>query len=199
MAAVSLKLIVGLGNPGPEYEQTRHNAGFWLVDELARRHGGTFRSESKHQAALARIRLGTDEIWLLKPMSFMNRSGGPVSSVLAFYKLTVADMLVAHDEIDLPAGVVRLKEAGGHGGHNGLRDLIAALGAEFWRLRIGVGHPGARPEVVDYVLNRASKQDQLLLDAAVAAGADAIEQMVRDGAQKAMHKLHARPAPPATE
>ena len=199
MAGAPLKLIVGLGNPGPEYEQTRHNAGFWLVDELARRHGGAFRSESKHQAQLARIRLGADELWLLKPMSFMNRSGGPVSSVLSFYKLTPPEMLVAHDEIDLPGGVVRLKEAGGHGGHNGLRDIISALGNEFWRLRIGVGHPGVQREVVDFVLTRPSRQEQALLDESLGSGADAIEQMLRDGAQKAMHTLHARPAPPMTE
>jgi PTH1 family peptidyl-tRNA hydrolase len=132
-------------------------------------------------------------------MGFMNRSGGPVASVLGFYKLTVGEVLVAHDEIDLPAGVVRLKESGGHGGHNGLRDIIAALGSDFWRLRIGVGHPGVQREVVDYVLARASRSDQALLDTAIVAGADAIEHMLRDGAQKAMHKLHARPAPPATE
>ena len=116
MAGAVLRLIVGLGNPGPEYEQTRHNAGFWLVDELARRHGGVFRNESKHSGQLARIKLGSEDVWLLKPMSFMNRSGGPVASVLGFYKLVVADVLVAHDELDLPGGVVRLKHAGGHGG-----------------------------------------------------------------------------------
>ncbi len=194
-----LKLVVGLGNPGPEYARTRHNAGFWLVDELARRHGGTFRAEGKHQGELARIRLGTQELWLLKPMSFMNRSGGPVSSVLQFYKLTPREMLVAHDEIDLPAGVVRLKDAGGHGGHNGLRDIIAAQGDQFWRLRVGVGHPGVKTQVVDFVLTRASADEQRLIDDTIAAGADAIEQMLRDGAQKAMQKLHARPAPPAAE
>ncbi|MBK6598538.1 MAG: aminoacyl-tRNA hydrolase [Proteobacteria bacterium] len=199
MAGAVLRLIVGLGNPGPEYEQTRHNAGFWLVDELARRHGGVFRNESKHSGQLARIKLGSEDVWLLKPMSFMNRSGGPVASVLGFYKLVVADVLVAHDELDLPGGVVRLKHAGGHGGHNGLRDIIATLGNEFWRLRIGVGHPGVQREVVDYVLTRAAKQEQALLDESVVAGADAIEHLLRDGAQQAMHKLHARPAPPATE
>ena len=144
MAANAIKLIVGLGNPGAEYARTRHNAGFWLVDELARRHGGTFRFEGKHQAELARVRIGGEELWLAKPMTFMNRSGGPVSSVLGFYKLAPAQMLVAHDEIDLPSGTVRLKEAGGHGGHNGLRDLIAAQGDGFWRLRIGVSHPGSQ-------------------------------------------------------
>ncbi len=192
-----LKLIVGLGNPGADYARTRHNAGFWLVDELARRHGGTFRSEGKHQAELARVRMGVDDVWLVKPMSFMNRSGGPISSVLGFYKFAPAQMLVAHDEIDLPSGTVRLKEAGGHGGHNGLRDIIAAQGDAFWRLRIGVGHPGCKNEVVDFVLTRAGAEEQKLIDETIAAGADAIEEMLRSGAQIAMNKLHARPKPTA--
>jgi PTH1 family peptidyl-tRNA hydrolase len=194
MAGNIIKLIVGLGNPGPDYARTRHNAGFWLVDELARRHGGTFRHEGKHQAELARIRIGGQEIWLAKPMTFMNRSGGPVSSVLGFYKISPAEMLVAHDEIDLPSGTVRLKDAGGHGGHNGLRDLIAAQGDGFWRLRIGVGHPGTKDVVVDHVLDRAGKDEQRIIDETIVAGADAIEVMLRDGAQIAMNKLHSRAA-----
>jgi peptidyl-tRNA hydrolase, PTH1 family len=199
MAGTPLKLIAGLGNPGPEYARTRHNAGFWLVDEIARRHGGNFRFEGKHQAELARVRIGGDEVWLLKPMTFMNRSGGPVSSVLGFYKVAPAQMLVAHDEIDLPSGTVRLKEAGGHGGHNGLRDLIAAQGDAFWRLRIGVGHPGVKKEVVDFVLTRAGADEQRVIDETIAAGADAIEEMLRAGAQIAMNKLHARPPAGAKE
>jgi PTH1 family peptidyl-tRNA hydrolase len=194
MAGTALKLVVGLGNPGAEYARTRHNAGFWLVDELARRHGGTFRHESKHQAQLARVRLNGGEIWLAKPMSFMNRSGGPVSSILNFYKIAPGEMLVAHDEIDLPGGTVRLKEGGGHGGHNGLRDLIAAQGDGFWRLRIGIGHPGAKSEVVDFVLTHASRAEQEDIDESVRAGADAVEQMLRDGAQIAMNKLHTKTA-----
>jgi PTH1 family peptidyl-tRNA hydrolase len=126
----------------------------------------------------------------------MNRSGGPVSSVLGFYKFTPAQMLVAHDEIDLPSGTVRLKESGGHGGHNGLRDIIAAQGGGFWRLRIGVGHPGTRNEVVDFVLTRAGADEQRVIDETIAAGADAIEEMFRSGAQIAMNKLHARAKPP---
>ena len=197
MAGNVIKLIVGLGNPGAEYARTRHNAGFWLVDELARRHGGTFRHEGKHQAELARVRIGGDEIWLAKPMTFMNRSGGPVSSVLGFYKIAPAEMLVAHDEIDLPSGTVRLKHAGGHGGHNGLRDLISAQGDAFWRLRIGVGHPGTKNDVVDFVLTHAGRDEQRAIDETIAAGADAIEEMVRAGAQIAMNKLHSRGNPPA--
>ena len=197
MAGNALKLIVGLGNPGAEYARTRHNAGFWLVEEVARRHGGNFRFEGKHQAELARVRIGGDEVWLAKPMTFMNRSGGPVSSVLGFYKISPRDMLVAHDEIDLPGGTVRLKDGGGHGGHNGLRDIIAAQGDAFWRLRIGVGHPGAAREVVDFVLTQAGKDDQRAIDETIVAGADAIEEALRSGAQIAMNKLHARPKPAA--
>ena len=194
MAGTVIKLVVGLGNPGAEYARTRHNAGFWLVDELARRHGGTFRHEGKHQAELARVRIGGDEIWLVKPMTYMNRSGGPVSSVLGFYKIAPGQMLVAHDEIDLPSGTIRLKDAGGHGGHNGLRDLIAAQGDGFWRLRIGVGHPGNSKEVVDFVLTRAGADEQRAIDETIAAGADAVEEMLRNGAQIAMNKLHSKPA-----
>ena len=197
MAGNVIKLIVGLGNPGPDYARTRHNAGFWLVDELARRHGGTFRHEPKHQSELARVRIGGAEIWLAKPMTFMNRSGGPVSSILGFYKIAPAEMLVAHDEIDLPSGTVRLKDAGGAGGHNGLRDVISAQGDGFWRLRIGVGHPGVKNEVVDFVLTHAGKEEQRVIDETIVAGADAVEDMLRDGAQIAMNKLHSRAKPAA--
>jgi PTH1 family peptidyl-tRNA hydrolase len=197
MPGTPLKLIVGLGNPGAEYARTRHNAGFWLVDELARRHGGTFRHEGRHQGELARVRMNGDDVWLFKPMTFMNRSGGPVSSVLGFYKLAPAQMLVAHDEIDLPSGTIRLKDAGGHGGHNGLRDVIAAQGEGFWRLRIGVGHPGSAREVVDFVLTHAGKDEQRTIDETIVVGADAIEETLRVGAQIAMNKLHARGKPPA--
>ena len=137
MSALPLKLIVGLGNPGSEYARTRHNAGFWLLDEFARRHGAHFRNEPRHHAEVARARVGGEELWLVKPMSFMNRSGGPVHSVAGFYKVPVESILVAYDELDFPAGVVRLKQGGGAGGHNGMRDMIAQLGDPFWRLRIG--------------------------------------------------------------
>ncbi|HEX4387494.1 MAG TPA: aminoacyl-tRNA hydrolase, partial [Steroidobacteraceae bacterium] len=137
-----LKLIVGLGNPGTEYARTRHNAGFQFLDELARRHGATFRSEPRHQAELARARIAEADLWLLKPMSYMNHSGDPLRSVAAFYKVPLESILVAYDELDFPPGVVRLKQGGGAAGHNGMRSLIAHLGDAFWRLRIGIGHPG---------------------------------------------------------
>jgi PTH1 family peptidyl-tRNA hydrolase len=195
LAAQTIRLVVGLGNPGEKYARTRHNAGFWLVDELARRHGGVFRTESRHQGELARIRMGADELWLLKPASFMNRSGGPVQSVAAFYRIAPGEMLVAHDELDLPCGTLRLKQDGGHGGHNGLRDIIAALGAGFWRLRIGIGHPGGRGEVVDYVLQRPAAAEERLLEDAIADAADALPELLAQGAQKAMNRLHTRAVP----
>jgi PTH1 family peptidyl-tRNA hydrolase len=192
-----LKLIVGLGNPGDRYAQTRHNAGFWLVDELARRHGGTFRRESRHQGELARVRCGDAELWLLKPATFMNLSGGSVASVAGFYRIEPGEILVAHDELDLPPGTVRLKEGGGHGGHNGLRDTIQHLGDRFWRVRIGIGHPGDRNAVVDYVLQRAPAAEDRLIHQCVEAAADIVPVILEQGPQKAMHRLHTRPAPPA--
>ena len=197
MSALSLKLIVGLGNPGAEYAQTRHNAGFVFVDELAARHGGKFRSEFRHKGELARIRIGDEELWLLKPMSFMNDSGGPVRSVAAFYKVPLSSILVAHDELDFPAGAVKLREGGGAGGHNGLRDLIAQLGDAFWRMRIGIGHPGDRAAVTSYVLGRPQPADARLINEAIAAAAEAVPMIITEGPQKAMNRLHTRNGAPA--
>jgi len=199
MAGEPLRLIVGLGNPGTEYARTRHNAGFQFVDELARRHGAEFRSEPRHQAELARARVLDAELWLLKPMSYMNRSGDPVRSVASFYKVPLQSLLVAYDELDFPAGVVRLKQGGGAAGHNGMRDVIAHLGDAFWRLRIGIGHPGDRAQVLDYVLGRPSAVDAQLIREAVLAAADALPVMLAEGAQIAMNQLHSRdplPTPP---
>lgn len=192
MPGTPIKLIVGLGNPGREYAQTRHNAGFWLVDELARRHGGAWRMESRFNAELARVHVATEEVWLAKPQAFMNRSGGVTAAVANFYKIPAATVLVAHDELDLSLGTVRLKEGGGAGGHNGLRDLIEHLGEGFWRLRLGIGHPGSRDQVHDYVLHRASSAEQLLIDDGILAGADIVPVMLGLGAQAAMQKLHTR-------
>ena len=195
MSDAHFKLIVGLGNPGNEYARTRHNAGFWFVDELARANGGSWRRESKYQCELARVRIGEGELWLMKPMTFMNRSGAAVQAVAGFYRIAPAQMLVAHDEIDLPPGVVRLKQAGGHGGHNGVRDVIAQLGADFWRLRIGVGHPGSKEQVIDAVLDRASAVEQQLIDAALARAYAALPELLRGDAQKVMKMLHTRDEP----
>jgi PTH1 family peptidyl-tRNA hydrolase len=193
LSGLSLKLIVGLGNPGERYARTRHNAGYWLVDELARRHGGSFRAESRHQGELARVRLGGSDVWLLKPTTFMNLSGQSIRSVAGFYRVGAGEMLVAHDELDLPPGTVRLKEGGGHGGHNGLRDAIAVLGDSFWRLRLGIGHPGHRDQVSDYVLTRAPAEEDRLLHEQVAVAADIVPVLLEQGAQKAMLRLHAKP------
>ena len=190
MPALPLRLVVGLGNPGERYARTRHNAGFWLVDELARRHGGTFRMEARHQSELARVSIQGHEVWLLKPQSFMNRSGAPLQSVAAFYRVPVGEILVAHDDLDLPTGTLRLKEAGGHGGHNGLRDCIATLGEAFWRLRIGIGHPGGKSDVVDFVLMKPAADEQRELRDSIDRAADIVPVLLADGAQKAMNQLH---------
>ena len=200
MAGEPLKLIVGLGNPGTEYARTRHNAGFQFVDELARRHGAPFRSEPRHRAELARARIGENDVWLLKPMNYMNRSGDPVRSVASFYKVPLESILVAYDELDFPAGVVRLRQGGGAAGHNGLRDVIAQMGDAFWRLRIGIGRPLERAAVLDYVLGRPPAAQAQLMQEAIAAAADAVPLLLVDGAQIAMNQLHSRdaaPAPPA--
>ena len=173
MAGETLKLIVGLGNPGTEYARTRHNAGFQFADELAARHGATFRSEPRHRAELARARIADTDLWLLKPMNYMNHSGDALQSVASFYKVAVESILVAYDELDFPAGVVRLKQGGGAAGHNGLRDVIAQMGDGFWRLRIGIGHPGDRAQVLDYVLGRPSAEDAQLIRATITAAAGA--------------------------
>jgi PTH1 family peptidyl-tRNA hydrolase len=196
MTGEPLKLIVGLGNPGTEYARTRHNAGFQFADELARRHGATFRSEPRHRGEVARVRIADTELWLLKPMSYMNHSGDPVRSVAGFYKVPVESLLVAYDELDFPAGVVRLRQGGGAAGHNGMRDVIAQMGDGFWRLRIGIGHPGDRSQVLDYVLGRPGAADAQLMQDAIAAAADIVPVLMQDGAQPAMNHLHGRdPAP----
>jgi peptidyl-tRNA hydrolase, PTH1 family len=195
MPGLSLKLIVGLGNPGEEYARTRHNAGFGFVEELARRHGGAFRLETRHHGELARIKLGAADLWLLKPMSFMNNSGSAVQSVAAFYKAAASEVLVAYDDLDLPPGVARLREGGGAGGHNGMRDVIAQLGQDFWRLRLGIGHPGNRDKVLDYVLSRPSTEDDILIRQSIAEAADVMPLLLGEGTQQAMHRLHTNRKP----
>jgi peptidyl-tRNA hydrolase, PTH1 family len=187
---LAIKLIVGLGNPGREYETTRHNAGFWFVEELARRHGGVFRLEPRFNAALARVQMAGGERWLVKPQDFMNNSGRVTAAVAAFYKLDVAGMLVAHDELDLPPGELRLKCGGGAGGHNGLKDLIAHMGPEFWRFRIGVGHPGSRELVTPYLLGRTSSEERAPLERAAQAAAAIVPDLIQQGAERVMQQLH---------
>jgi PTH1 family peptidyl-tRNA hydrolase len=192
MAGLPLRIIVGLGNPGPEHLVTRHNAGFWFVDLLARRHGGEFRDYRKYSGETARITLSGQEIVLLKPTTYMNRSGLSVRQLSDFYKISPEDILVAHDELDLPVGSVRLKQGGGHGGHNGLRDTIAHIGETFWRLRLGIGHPGNKAEVIDYVLTRAPRAEEDLILDAVSTAADCMPLLLEQGAERAMTRLHSR-------
>ncbi len=192
MSGTPLRLVVGLGNPGPTYARTRHNAGFAFIDELARRLRVGLRAESRHQGELARVRVAEQELWLLKPMTYMNLSGAAVHSVAAFYKIPPEAVLVAHDELDFPPGVVRLKQGGGAGGHNGLRDIMARLGESFWRLRIGIGHPGDRGEVLNYVLGRPTAADAGMIDEALQSAADVLPVMLTEGPQKAMNQLHSR-------
>ncbi len=191
----AIQLVVGLGNPGSEYEPTRHNAGFWFVDELAQRCRQTFRAESRFQSEVARCVLNGSECRLQKPLSFMNRCGQPVSALARFFRIERQQILVVHDELDLPAGTVKFKQGGGHGGHNGLRDLITHLGGnDFYRLRIGIGHPGHRDQVVDYVLKKPSRADRECIDDAVHAALDAMPDILEGRFERAMHVLHSRPA-----
>lgn len=199
MAGEPLKLIVGLGNPGTEYARTRHNAGFQLVDELAARHGASFRPEPRHRAELARARIGDADLWLLKPMNYMNHSGDAVQRIASFYKVPLGAILVAYDELDFPAGVVRLRQGGGAAGHNGLRDVIAQMGDGFWRLRLGIGHPGDRSQVLDYVLGRPPTEEAQLIRAGLLAAADIVPVLLTEGAQIAMNLLHSREPPGAAD
>jgi peptidyl-tRNA hydrolase, PTH1 family len=192
MSGLALRVIVGLGNPGPEHLVTRHNAGFWFVDLLARRHSGEFRDYRKFSGETARITLSEREIILLKPTTYMNRSGLSIRQLSDFYKIAPEEILVAHDELDLPVGSVRLKQGGGHGGHNGLRDTIAHVGETFWRLRLGIGHPGNKAEVIDYVLTRAPRAEEDLILETVSTAADVMPLLLEQGAERAMTRLHSR-------
>lgn len=186
-----VQLIVGLGNPGSEHDQTRHNAGFWFVDELARASHCTLRPEARFHAEVGRCTLHGNDCRLQKPTTFMNRSGQAVDALAKFLRIPPADILVVHDELDLPPGTARLKMGGGHGGHNGLRDLIQHLGTqEFMRLRIGIGHPGDRNQVVDYVLHRPSREDREQIDAAMTRALDVMPLAIAGEFERAMHKLH---------
>ncbi len=192
MAGLSLKLIVGLGNPGPEHADTRHNAGFWCIDRLAAGAGGSLRPHARYQGEVGRIMLAEAEIWLLKPTTYMNRSGTSVRTLTEYLRIPASQTLVIHDDLDLPVGATRLKLGGGAGGHNGLKDIITQVGDGFWRLRLGIGHPATRSEVIDYVLRRASAAEQALLDEAVDAAVAAIPPLLVDGAEKVMNGLHRR-------
>ena len=187
-----LSIIAGLGNPDDKYERTLHNAGVWFVDALARKYGGQFRYEKKFDAEICRINLHGDDIWLIKPQGYMNMSGGPVRAMLDYYRLKADHLLVAHDEIDLPPGTVRLKQGGGHGGHNGIRDVIKHCGADFMRLRLGVGHPGEKSKVTGYVLKRATSDVEAAIERNIDDAAAVMPLLVDEGLNAAMKKLHTR-------
>lgn len=187
----TISLIVGLGNPGPEYAETRHNAGFRFLDALLAGSGEALRDESRFNAKVARLRLAGRDVWLLAPQTYMNHSGEAVARFAHYYRIVPAAILVAHDEIDLPPGAVRIKFGGGDGGHNGLKDVTAQLGtADYARLRIGVGHPGNASQVVSYVLKRAPAAEQELIDSAIARARNHIEEIVQGQFQRAMNVLH---------
>ncbi len=192
MANKPIKLIAGLGNPGPEYEQTAHNAGFWLIDEIARRYNGQLKPESKFHGEAGKVRIAGNECWLLKPMTFMNKSGLAVAALANYFKIDQSEIVVAHDELDFEPGISKIKLGGGHGGHNGLRDIMPAIGKDFYRLRIGVGHPGDRNKVTGYLLGRASRD---LVDGAMRSIddiLDVLEPLVAGDINKATLQLHSK-------
>lgn len=188
----SIRIIAGLGNPGDNYQRTLHNAGFWFVDALAREYGGSFRYDKKFDADCGKIELQGKEVWLVKPQSFMNLSGGPIRKVMDYYRLKVGNLLVAHDEIDLPPGTTRLKMGGGHGGHNGLRDIMQHCGAEFVRLRLGVGHPGDKSLVTDYVLKRGSADVERAIEENISEAIKIMPLLISDGLNAATKALHTK-------
>ncbi|HSF79128.1 MAG TPA: aminoacyl-tRNA hydrolase [Steroidobacteraceae bacterium] len=195
MPGLVIRLVVGLGNPGPEYAATRHNAGFWFVDELARRHEGHFKHERRYGGETCRVAVGGRDLWLLKPMAYMNRSGTPVRALCDYLQIPAEEVLVAHDDLDLPPGTVRLKRGGGAGGHNGLKDTITHLGEDFWRLRLGIGRPAHREEVIGYVLRRPGPEDEESILKAADLAAHEFPHLLTDGPGKVMNRLHTRPAP----
>jgi len=196
----AIQLIVGLGNPGAEHETDRHNAGFWFVDRIAARVGVVLRTESRFSARIARATIAGESVWLLQPTTWMNLSGRAIAAVAHFYRLDPADVLIAHDELDLAPGVARLKWGGGSGGHNGLKDTTAALGTDaYWRLRLGIGHPRhlypGQKDVKDFVLERPSRDQQTAIDSALQRALDVLEPLVTGATERAAQKLHTEPTP----
>jgi PTH1 family peptidyl-tRNA hydrolase len=192
---MSIRLIVGLGNPGPEYEQTRHNAGFWLVDNLANSlPGARLQRETRFNALMAKTSIAGHDVWLLEPQTFMNRSGQSVGALARFYKIGADEVLVVHDELDLAPGIAKMKKGGSSGGHNGLKDITAALGTQdYWRLRLGIGHPRSlnlQQAVVDFVLHRPRKEEQNLIDDAIDKSLRIMPLVCEGKMDTAMMQLH---------
>ncbi len=193
MSDTTIQIIAGLGNPGNEYEKTRHNAGFWFIDQLIHHYNLTLKKESRFSADIAKLSTASGNIWLIKPMNFMNRSGQSIAQLSRFYKIPAEQILVVHDELDLSPGTVKLKKGGGHGGHNGLRDTISQLGSkDFYRLRLGIGHPGNKEQVVGFVLGKTPESEKTLIEGAIDKSIDSIELILQGDMQKAMNQLHAK-------
>ena len=188
---MSVRLIVGLGNPGNKYAKTRHNVGAWLVNILAEKHHLLFHEEKKFQGMITSLTWQTHQCWLLLPNTFMNESGRSVQAISNFYKISAEEILVAHDELDFPAGQIRLKINGGHGGHNGLRDIITQLNSnQFYRLRIGIDHPGHKDQVTPYVLNEPSLTDKNKIIQAIHEAVEVIPDLLAAQVEKAFRYLH---------
>ena len=189
-----IRLIAGLGNPGREHERDRHNVGFWLVDRLARAEGASLRKDAKYHGLLAKLAGPHGDVWLVEPQTYMNLSGKAIGALARFYKIAPEDVLVVHDELDFLPGVVKLKLAGGAGGHNGLKDTIAQLGGQnFWRLRLGIGHPGDRDLVADYVLSSPSPADRDAIEGAIDRALAIVPELLDGRMEIAMQKLHSTP------
>jgi len=185
----AIRLVVGLGNPGKDYERTRHNAGFWLVERFAVQSGVVLRKDGKFQALVGRV--GSNGAWLVLPQGFMNASGRAVQMLAGFFKIPAAEILVVHDELDFSPGVVKMKQGGGIAGHNGLKDISQRLGThDYWRLRLGIGHPGDKNAVANYVLQKPLPEERELIDAAIARGIEALPVCLSGDMQGAMQKLH---------
>ena len=192
MTIDSIKLLVGLGNPGDKYEATRHNAGFWWIDQVAVSTKSKLALDSKLFGVVGKLNLSND-VWLLKPTTFMNASGKAVAALANYYKITPAQILVIHDELDLPPETAKLKKGGGHGGHNGLKDIAAVLGTpDFWRLRLGIGHPGDRNEVINFVLKAPLKDEQTAINRCIDDSVNILPQLLSGDFENAMLKLHTK-------
>ena len=192
-----IRLIVGLGNPGPEYEATRHNVGFWFVDAAAHQLGAHLAPERSYHGLAARVSRASGPVWLLEPMTFMNLSGKSVAALARFFKIAPEEILVVHDELDLLPGHMKLKLGGGHAGHNGLKDIHAQLGSpDYWRLRIGIGHPGVKAEVVNHVLRKPPAAEREAIEACIEQALGALELLLAGDMERATMKIHARPPRP---
>ena len=189
-----IQLIVGLGNPGPDYEATRHNAGFWWTDAVARKLGIFLQNERGFFGQTGRANVNGKPVWLLQPLTYMNRSGQAIAALSRFYKIAPENILVVHDELDLAPGQVKLKKSGGHGGHNGLRDTHAHLGTpDYWRLRLGIGHPGNKAEVANYVLKKPSLDDRIAIDQAIDHSLKALPDLLAGNMDKATKDINTQP------